>query len=72
MNVQDTLDERQHTHGDFAENARVMQAMKEVARSGVSWKHLTSCPARSPRNDYPQDRQDRHRQSRRARPLARY
>jgi hypothetical protein len=41
MNVQDTLDERQHTHGDFAENARVMQAMKEVARSGVSWKHLT-------------------------------
>lgn len=39
--VENTLEERQGTHGDFTENAHVMQALKEIARSSISWKHLT-------------------------------
>lgn len=32
MSIQDTLNERQSTHGDFADNARVSQALKKVMR----------------------------------------
>jgi hypothetical protein len=35
--VADTLNERQKTHGDFTDNARVMQALKQIARSGNNW-----------------------------------
>jgi hypothetical protein len=42
MNVQDTLNERQHTHGDFTDNARVMQELKFTLRSEPGWLGLTS------------------------------
>lgn len=38
--VSTILAERQTTHGDFTDNARVMQAMKRVAYSGVSYDSL--------------------------------
>jgi hypothetical protein len=38
--VTDTLAQRQHTHGDFTDNATVMQSLKGVARDGVKWGHL--------------------------------
>lgn len=30
MSIQDTLTERQKTHGDFADNARISQALKQA------------------------------------------
>lgn len=36
------LAERGKTHGDFTDNARIMQALKEVARSGVNYQRLTA------------------------------
>lgn len=35
--VEQTLAARASTHGDFRENGRVMQALKEVARTGANW-----------------------------------
>ena len=35
MSVHDTLDERQHTHGDFATNAACAQALKNCCRLHV-------------------------------------
>ena len=36
----DILTERQRTHGDFAENARVSQIIKEAYRSSPGWAKL--------------------------------
>lgn len=36
----DILSTRQQTHGDFAENARVSQIMKECFRSSPGWAKL--------------------------------
>lgn len=41
MSIEDTLAERLKTHGSFIENGRIMQALKDVARSGVNWHRLT-------------------------------
>jgi hypothetical protein len=35
--VADVLDTRAKTHGDFTDNARVMQALKRAARLGENW-----------------------------------
>lgn len=40
MNIEHTLAERLKTHGSFVENGRIMQALKDVARSGVNWDRL--------------------------------
>lgn len=34
------LADRQRTHGDFRDNGRVMQALKDIARSGPHWVKL--------------------------------
>lgn len=39
--IDKTLDERQNTHGDFAENARVSQALCQIMRLGVNWEKLS-------------------------------
>lgn len=39
--IQAILDERQQTHGDFTDNARVMQELKEVCRGAPNWGRLT-------------------------------
>lgn len=41
MNVQDTLNERQHTHGDFTDNAKIMQELKFTLRCEPGWVDLT-------------------------------
>jgi hypothetical protein len=41
MSIQDTLNQRQKTHGDFQENGRIMQMLKEVMRmKGKNWDAL--------------------------------
>jgi hypothetical protein len=45
--VADTLNERQKSHGDFTDNARVMQALKDVARTGNNWPN-PKAPALNP------------------------
>lgn len=35
------LVERGSTHGDFRENARIAQQLKDVIRTGKNWSHLT-------------------------------
>lgn len=37
-----TLAERGKTHGDYADHARVTQAVKDALRSGPSWAILTN------------------------------
>jgi hypothetical protein len=39
-NIQDTLNQRSKTHGDFRENGRIMQLLKENIRATVNWKQL--------------------------------
>jgi hypothetical protein len=39
--VTDTLAQRQHTHGDFTNNATVMQALKGIVRDAVRWGDLS-------------------------------
>jgi hypothetical protein len=39
--VQDVLSARQKTHGEFTDNARVMQALKYVIRSERTWDDMT-------------------------------
>lgn len=41
MSIQDTLNERQTSHGDFFENSRVAQELKIVCRTGQNWKKLS-------------------------------
>jgi hypothetical protein len=36
--MSDVLEERQTTHGDFHDTARIAQALKVVVRSGPSWR----------------------------------
>lgn len=38
--IEEILAERQTTHGDFTDNARVMQRLKDVAMDGVGWNNL--------------------------------
>jgi len=40
MNVQSTLSTRQSSHGDFRENGRIMQHLKDACRTGQNWRHL--------------------------------
>jgi len=42
MEIQDVLDERQKTHGDFADVARVAQTLKAAAESGRNYSKLTA------------------------------
>ncbi len=42
MSVQETLDERQSTHGDFADHARVTQMLKTVIQNQPGWKSLNA------------------------------
>jgi hypothetical protein len=39
--IQKVLDEREKTHGDFADVARVAQALKAAAESGRNYSKLT-------------------------------
>lgn len=38
--VQSTLSTRANTHGDFIENGRIMQHLKDVVRGGANWNPL--------------------------------
>jgi hypothetical protein len=38
VSIADVLTERGKTHGDFTNNALVMQALKKAARLGVNWR----------------------------------
>ena len=40
MTINDTLDKRGGVHGDFAANAKIMQATKRLWRDHVGWQHL--------------------------------
>ena len=42
MSVQETLNERQSTHGDFADHARVTQMLKTVIQNQPGWKNLNA------------------------------
>ena len=39
--VEDILAERSKTHGDFTDNARVMQSLKRIVHSEAGWDRLT-------------------------------
>lgn len=39
--IEDILLERGKTHGDFTDNARVMQALKRIVHAEVGWDRLT-------------------------------
>lgn len=40
MSIQETLAQRAKTHGDFQENGRIMQALKNQMLYSVNWCHL--------------------------------
>lgn len=41
MSIQDTLNERAKTHGDFQENGKIMQLLKQAMRAqGKNWPKL--------------------------------
>lgn len=40
MSIQETLAQRAKTHGDFRENGRIMQALKDRMIETVNWPHL--------------------------------
>ena len=42
MSVQQTLNERQSTHGDFADHARATQMLKTVIQNQPGWKDLNA------------------------------
>ena len=42
MSVQQTLNERQSTHGDFADHARATQMLKTVIQNQPGWKNLSA------------------------------
>jgi hypothetical protein len=39
--IEALLAERQRTHGEFTENARISQALKQVFRQSPEWERLT-------------------------------
>jgi len=39
--MSDLLNERQKTHGDFRDNARISQALKTIMRNEPKYKYLT-------------------------------
>lgn len=39
-NINDTLNERARTHGDFQENGRIMQMLKDASKTGKNWNGL--------------------------------
>lgn len=39
--VHDTLKQRQNTHGDFSDNAQIMQTLKDYFRDQEGWKALS-------------------------------
>ena len=41
MSISDTLNERQKTHGSFADNAYHSQRLKDLFRAGPNWRHYT-------------------------------
>ena len=41
MNIQDTLNERQKTHGEFKTNATVAQVLKAIFREQKNWAFLS-------------------------------
>jgi hypothetical protein len=40
--MSDVLEERQTTHGDFHDTARIAQALKAALRSGPSWRGMST------------------------------
>lgn len=38
----DLLDERQRTHGDFADNAAISQSLKRLFRAAPGWQAMTA------------------------------
>lgn len=42
MSIQETLNQRAKTHGDFQENAAIMQDLKDRMVSSVNWPYLPS------------------------------
>lgn len=42
-NINAILDERQHTHGDYTEHARITQQTKDVWRHSDGWERLDAC-----------------------------
>lgn len=42
MATKDILKERQSTHGDFSDNARTAQQLKEVVRNSVGWETMNA------------------------------
>lgn len=42
MTPQDLIAEREKTHGSFADNARVSQAIKDTLRTGARWQSLST------------------------------
>lgn len=40
--IEDTLKDRQNTHGDFSENANISQNLKEIARRGSKWDSMNT------------------------------
>ncbi len=40
MTIDDILIERNSTHGSFADNGRIAQALKNIMRDGPNWNHL--------------------------------
>jgi hypothetical protein len=42
VSVQQTLNERQSTHGDFADHARATQMLKTVIQNQPGWKNLNA------------------------------
>ena len=42
MSVQQTLEDRNATHGDFADHARATQMLKTVIQNQPGWKNLNA------------------------------
>jgi hypothetical protein len=40
MSINDTLKSRATQHGPFMDNGRVIQGLKDIARSGIHWDDL--------------------------------
>lgn len=40
-NINDTLTQRQGTHGEFTDNAEIMQELKQACRSTQGWANLS-------------------------------
>lgn len=41
MSIEDTLAQRAQTHGDYADQARAAQFMKQLLRACPRWRHLS-------------------------------